>query len=104
MNNPRFPHKLQIVRTENTGTNWDPVFEDVVIHFSECRNYISTKSTEYNGVANSKYTVSLPIHNVSILAGDKIIVTDRVRTIIGEVVDSQIGNIGANIYYNEVKN
>ena len=35
---------------------------------------------------------------------DKIVVVDYVRTIEGTVKGSQVGNIGANIYYDEIKN
>lgn len=102
--NPRFPHSVVITREENTGTTYEPIFEDVELLSSECRNYITTKITESNGVVSSNYTISLPLHSVNIITGDKLVVTDTVRSIIGEVVASQIGNIGANIYYNEVKN
>lgn len=104
MNNPRFPHSVVVTREENTGSSDTPIIGDVEILFSNCRNYITTKSSESNGVVSSNYTISLPSHLVNILTGDKVTVTDRVRIIKGEVVASQIGNLGANIYYNEIKN
>lgn len=104
ISNPRFPHTLVVTREENVGSTYEPNIQPVVILSCECRNYITTKSTESNGVVSSNYTVALPVHSVNILTGDKIVVTDTVRSINGEIVASQIGNLGANIYYNEVKN
>lgn len=102
--NPRWPHHVIVTREENTGTEYDPVFTPIVILDSECRNYISVKASEKNGVIESGYTVSVPPHRVNILTGDKITVVDYVRTIEGTVLGSQVGNIGANIYYDEKKN
>ena len=104
MLNPRFPHSVIVTREENIGSSDTPDIQNVVLLSSECRNYITTKSTESNGVVSSNYTISLPVHSVNILTGDKLVVTDTVRSIVGEVVASQIGNLGANIYYNEIKN
>lgn len=104
MYNPRFPHMVVVSSEVNKGTSWEPDIEIEDVLISSCRNYISTKGSDSSGVMTSQYTISLPRHNVNIKTGDKVTVTDRVRIIHGEVVASQVGNIGANIYYNEIKN
>lgn len=104
MTNPRFPHLVKITREANTGSSFAPVIVQLVILNSPCRNYISTKSSETNGVISSDYTISLPRHTIDIRTGDTVEVTDVTRTIKGSVLASQINNIGANIYYNEIKN
>lgn len=104
VNNPRWPHHVTVTREVNTGTEYDPVITTTILLDSECRNYISVKASEKNGVIESGYTVSVPPHRVNILTGDKIVVVDYVRTIEGTVKGSQVGNIGANIYYDEIKN
>lgn len=104
MNNPRFPHTVTVTREKNTGTSFEPVIVTETIFYSKCRNFITLKGYGGFGVNHSNYTISLPLHSTSILTGDKVSVVDSVRTITGEVVSAQIGNIGANIYYNEVKN
>ena len=53
---------------------------------------------------SSDYTISLPRHTIDIRTGDTVEVVDVARTINGTVLASQINNIGANIYYNEIKN
>ena len=104
LSNPRFPHSVVVKRTPMTGDSFNPTFGDpVTILSSECRNSLSTKGNKVAGVLISKYVIALPVHDVSVLAGDDIYITDTVRTIKGIVVESVIGNIGANIYYDEVK-
>jgi len=102
--NPRHPHTVKITRETNTGSSDIPVIVPVVVLESVCRNYITTKSSETNGVMSSDHTISLPRHTVDIRTGDTIEVIDVARTINGTVLASQINNIGANIYYNEIKN
>ena len=104
INNPRFPHTLVVTIEVNSGTTYEPNITDQTVLSSECRNYVTTKGSDKNGVVESNYTASLPIHSVLIIMGDKITVTDTVQTIYGTVVASQIGNIGANIYYNKISN
>ena len=104
MLNPRFPHTLVVTREVNSGTTYDPVITDQTILSSECRNYVTTKGSDKNGVVESNYTTALPLHSALVIMGDKIAVTDTVQTIHGTVVASQIGNIGANIYYNKISN
>lgn len=104
INNPRFPHTLVVTREVNSGTTYDPVITDHTILSSECRNYVTTKGSDKNGVVESNYTTALPLHSTLVIMGDKITVTDTVQTIHGTVVASQIGNIGANIYYNKISN
>jgi len=104
IHNPRFPNNVKIIRESNSGSSDSPVIVNVIILTSECRNYISTKSSETNGVISSDYTISLPRHDTDIRTGDSIEVEDVTRTIKGTVLASQVNNIGANIYYNEIKN
>lgn len=104
INNPRFPHTLVVTRDVNSGSTYAPVWTPTTILSSPCRNYITTKGSDKNGVVESNYTVALPIHSVLVIMGDKITVDDNVQTINGTVVVSQIGNIGANIYYDKISN
>lgn len=104
MENPRFPHSVKVTKETNTGSSEAPVIVPEIILQSSCRNYITTKSSEYNGVVSSDFTISLPRHMININTGDTVEVVDVARTINGTVLASQINNIGANIYYNEIKN
>lgn len=102
--NPRFPHGVLVYRDENIGTSDAPDIVPKKMLDSPCRNYLSNKGSEKNGVAYSDYTLALPRSLVDVLTGDRILVFDQIRTIKGDVVACQITNFGVNIYYNEVKN
>lgn len=105
INNPRFPHQVKVVRLINTGTNARPKVEDEILLQSECRNYLSsTRGKEKSEVLVSEYTISLPRHTVLVKTGDTVIVHDATGEIKGSVVAAQVNNLGANIYYNSVKN
>lgn len=105
VDNPRFPHQVNVVRDMNTGTNAMPKIEEKTILQSKCRNYLSsTRGREKSEVSVSEYTISLPRHTVHIQPGDKVIVHDVTGVIKGTVVAAQVNNLGANIYYNSVKN
>lgn len=105
IDNPRFPHQVQVIRAINMGTKAMPKVEDKVLLQSECRNYLSsTRGKEKSEVLVSEYTISLPRHTVLIKTGDKVIVRDVTGEIKGSVVAAQVNNLGANIYYNSVKN
>ena len=98
--NPRFPHKVIITRTGERKNPFDEAKEQL-IYDGKCRNYISNKPSNAGVVSQSDYTISAPIIETEIKKGDKVVVTEKVRTIEGRVVDSYVGNIGSNIYWNK---
>jgi len=102
--NPRFPHAVLVYRDENMGSSDLPDIVPKKMLDSPCRNYISRKGSETNGVLSSDYTLALPRSSVDVLAGDRVRVEDGMRIIKGDVIACQINNLGVNIYYNEVKN
>jgi hypothetical protein len=104
VDNPRWPHSCVVTRTENLGDEATPNMTAITVLASVCRNSVSGKGMNRRSVYESEFTVSLPFHSVSVLAGDSISVTDRVRTIQGIVVEASVHNFGANIYYIEQKN
>lgn len=105
IDNPRFPHHVTIVRDINIGTKAMPKVEGKTILESKCRNYLSsTRGKEKSEVLVSEYTISLPRHTVLVKPGDKVVIHDVTGEIKGTVVDAQVNNLGANIYYNSVKN
>lgn len=103
MNNPRFPHTVVVYRETMDLTQESQIPVRTVLLSGECRNMLEGTSAYKKSAVNSDYIISLPLHNVPILAGDKVEVTDKVRVIHGEVIDAIVGNLGANIWYNEVK-
>lgn len=103
--NTRFPHSIKVVKEISDG-GYPPVFSKITTFESQCRVYPSKSGGTglESGAFVSDYTVSLPYHEVKISTGDTVEVVDRVRTYRGTVVASYNGNLGANLWFNEVKN
>ena len=104
--NTRFPHRIKVTRNVADSSVYPPVFAVKVILDTECRIFPSKSGgTDMNGgIFVSDYTVSMPYHEVLISTGETVEVTDRVRSYKGTVVASYNGNLGANLWFNEVKN
>ena len=105
VNNPRHPHSLQILRElpdEEGNTILDeeqnPITE--VVFESVCRAYPTGKSRYLGDVVISDYTISLPKHKFNVKPGDRVKVDDNIRILSGDVVDSYVNNLGANIWFN----
>lgn len=107
--NPRFPHHVQIIR-ELKDENGDPVLDERgdpvtdIVFESECRNYPSSKSSWKAEVVSSDYVISLPVHDFDIKVGDTVVAKEKIREMTGNVVDSYVNNLGANIWCNFNKN
>ena len=103
--NTRFPHKIKIVKEVSDG-NFPPIFSKVTLFESECRVFPSKSGGTgiESGAFVSDYKVSMPYDEVLISTGETVEVTDRVRSYKGTVVASYNGNLGANLWFNEVKN
>lgn len=107
LDNPRFPHKVEILRVEYDeygesvkDENGDEILK--VVFESECgfRDLVRAVDVDVK-VIKSDYKVSLPKHSFQINPLDTIIVyhayTDEV--IIGDVEISKVCNLGANIWF-----
>ena len=107
MENPRFPHSILITRVDTT-TPYDPFNPTeptpTEVYHGEGRNYKNNKTSPVNGVIQSDYAVSLPFTEIDIKTGDKITVTERMRTIVGTVDDPYLGNLGLTVFWNKVNN
>ena len=103
VSNPQFPHTCIIYNTQTTGEYPDEVTSDVTIMQSECNNQVGNggDTTLKNDLYQSDFTCYLPKHDYQIKTGDKIKVLDDVRLILGTIKASYVGNIGAQIWYNE---
>ena len=103
--NTRFPHRIVVTR-ETVTDSYPPTRTVAKVFESECRIFPSKSggSSTTDGVVVSDYTASIPYHEVEIRTGDAVEATDRVRTFRGTVVASYNGNLGANLWFNEVKN
>jgi len=104
--NPRFPHWIKVTRVVvNTDVN-PPTSSDVDVFEGECRNYPSRSGSTgiTEGVFISDYTVSMPFNEVLFETGDSVVITDRVKTFAGELVNSYNGNMGCTLWHNRVNN
>lgn len=105
--NPRFPHKCKILR-QQIDENGVPITDEngkplppIEILSSNCgyRN----KNAREAIVIEADYMIALPKHSTDIHSGDTIEITDYTRTYSGRVKLSLVGNLGANIWYDEFK-
>lgn len=103
--NPRFPHSVLVYRAEIDLSSEEQAATKDVILDSECRHEVRERAYTRGEVVMSNYQLALPRHKVAIVTGDSLEVTlpDEGRTITGVVVDSRVGTMGANIWYNEIK-
>lgn len=99
--NPQFPHKCVITR-ETKEEGYRPATVIITLLKSAC-GYRTEKVSEVSGGQVAEYCISLPKHGVYIKKNDAIEVTDNIRTIKGTVIKSTSGNLGSNIWFNEVK-
>lgn len=126
--NPRFPHSLILTRVTASpsqgGTSVVPVEEDPfaagspapvvapssgtaeteTLYEGECRSYRNVVTKTRDGVLVSDYVIAMPRVDFAILPGDKVVVDVNNRTMKGVVVDSQITNLGTNIWWNKKEN
>src|SRR5574343_436346 len=105
--NCRYPHSALITRAISSD-DYDPFnptpTANIEVYHGECRNYKNNKTATTNGVMQSDYAVSLPYTTIDIMAGDKIVVTERARTIEGVVDDAYLGNLGMTVFWSKVNN
>lgn len=103
--NTRFPHRIVVTRDTEKANTYPPEFITVTVVESVCRSFPSKSGgTGIDaGAFVSDYTVSMPRSEVRINTGDNVTVTDAVRTYKGSVVSSFVGNLGTNIWFNEIK-
>lgn len=85
-----------------TDADGNPVW--ITIHESECGYRKLGKSTRESEVMIEPLRLSLPKHDRFIMPDDRIEVTDYVRTVTGSVIRSIVYNMGAEIWFNEIKN
>lgn len=107
MDNPRFPHTIRITRLISPD-GYDPYsgieIEPTEIYHGEGRNYKNNKTNLVNGVVQSDYAVSIPFTEIDVMTGDTIVITERTRTISGNVDDAYLGNLGLTIFWTRVNN
>lgn len=101
--NPRFPHRVRVYRDSLDTRSAVQRVERVLLLDSVCRHYVRERGNTRGAVNVASYVLALPVHRVGVLAGDKVEVLTSTGIILGEVLDSLVGNFGANIWYDEVK-
>ena len=109
MNNPRFPHKVEILRAQ--GMDGDPILDaegnevPAVIFSSECGLRTINKYADVNAkVIEADYKLALTSHTFIIRIGDSLRFTNGLngQIIYGEVKESQVFNMGANLWFNRI--
>lgn len=103
IDNVRFPHRVCVYRERLDLRSREQVVVREVLLESVCRHYIRERGNTRGAVNVTSYVLSLPLHSVRIVAGDKVEVDTGVRVVLGEVLDSLVGTMGANIWYDETK-
>lgn len=112
VNNPRFPHKVKILR-ERIDAQGQPVLDDNmnpvldIVLESSCGNRGDGKDTSWKGeVVTADYKLALPKHSFIIRRGDYVEFTNGINgeLIKGQVVKSEVNNLGANIWFNYSSN
>lgn len=98
--NPRFPHRCEIYRTVGATPFSEGVRE--TIYDGPCRAYKRNRARVVNGAFRADLNLSIP-SVVRAIAGDAIVVNDRVGTTFGTVSDCYAGNLGTTIYWSDVK-
>lgn len=113
MDNPRFPHKCKIYRTE--GETEFSAGTEITVYEGECRKYRNGQTRQTDEVMTGNYCLSIPGERtnadgvterimVKALAGDTVEATDYSGTYRGYVVDCRAGNLGNTVYWNDDKN
>ena len=130
--NPRFPHTFTLTRVTVTPSQDDPFVvpveddpfaeegaapavtprnsgntessETITLYDGACRSYRNVVTKTRDGVLVSDYVIAMPRVDFAILPGDKVSVNANNRTMKGVVVDSQITNLGTNIWWNQKEN
>lgn len=107
VDNPRFPHTMQVLRPQKDEKGNDmyddvgnPVFEVVFESVCGLRDMVRGTDVEIE-VLKSDYKLSLPKHSFIINFRDTVKVTHSYtgEVIMGEVEASKIWNFGANIWF-----
>ena len=111
VNNPQFPHGCVVSRKILNTTIYPPTETDVVVLASSCQNQINSGggTNSYNGMYNSEYVCFIPLqYDINgnevvpfIDIDDKIVVSDKSRTIIGRIKQTEAGNLGIRVWYNQ---
>lgn len=134
MENPRFPHCLQVIRVSEDeygqpiyDEGGNPVYEvlplDVVktLDGEPQRRYGELVTVKSNGISFgyrtstqntstagdvivSDFKIATPMFTTPLRSGDILELTDYERTFRGYVVKKMTFNWGSNIWFNEVKN
>lgn len=107
MNNPRFPHRVEIIRAQ--GMDGEPILDSegnempAIVFSSECGLRTVNKYADVNAkLIEADYKLALPSHTFIIKIGDSLRFTNSINSqvIYGEVKESQVFNIGANLWFN----
>lgn len=99
VDNPRFPHTVEITRDYNRLTPFDEAYSKIV-HVGECRNYLNGKQSYSSKVVSSDYVIASPTITKEVKPGDYVKVTEKYRVVTGTVVLRVDSNFGTNIYWN----
>lgn len=110
VNNPRFPHKCQIIRPVKSN---DPMLDEdagVVLYGGICRGYEKLTTSASGEVVSSYRGLALPLKqdewekdNVP-QEGDKIVLDKGSFAEYGEVIDRMPGNLGTHLLWKYVRN
>lgn len=108
--NPRFPHYVEIKRAkrDNEGrpivdeTTGEEIFETVFESVCGLRDMVRGWDIDAE-VLKADYKLALPKHNFIIRKGDSLVFTNTHLNEVkyGRVEESKVFNLGANIWFNE---
>lgn len=104
IDNPRFPHSVVIERVADSNDYWGAASEPIIIYNGECRYYIKRHASLSSDVLTSDCILSIPLQQLVILKGDKIMVNAKGVVISGVVEDFYPSNLGLNVYFKVVSN
>lgn len=110
VNNPRFPHKCQIIRPTKSDNPMSDEEEGVVLYDGICRGF-DKLTTSINGEVISSYRgLALPLKQDEWTKetipqeGDRIVLDKGSFTEYGEVMDRMPGNLGTHLLWKYVRN
>ena len=111
VNNPQFPHGCVVSRKILNTTVYPPTETDVVVLASSCQNQINSGggTSAVSGMYVSDYTCFIPLqYDINgnevvtfIDVDDAIKVVDKSRVIIGRIKQTEPGNLGIRVWYNQ---
>lgn len=109
--NPQFPHACEISRMTLNDSVYPPTETAVVVLTSICQNQINSGggTSAVSGMYVSDYTCFIPLqYDINgnevvtfIDVDDAIKVVDKSRVIIGRIKQTEPGNLGIRVWYNQ---